>query len=185
MLRVIAFALATTVLAGCARSGARPNRADGGQSLPKPTRRPSPKPQYGTFGFDTAGMDRNVRAGRQFLPVRKRHLGEEHADPGRQAELRRVQFPRRFVAHPNAGTARASEGRSQFEDRHCLRDLSRHGSDRGQGSGADRALAEPGPRLEVESWVTRRWLRRPLAMASACPSPPLSARTARTPTFMR
>ncbi|MBW0006828.1 MAG: M13 family metallopeptidase [Sphingomonas sp.] len=64
MVRYIAAALATTFLAGCAT-----------QSPPSPpplvvsptvAEVAGPKPQYGTFGFDTAGMDRAVAAGDNF-----------------------------------------------------------------------------------------------------------------------
>ena len=46
----------------------------------------------------TAGMDTHRPAGRQLLPICQRHLGEEHADPGRQVELRHVHRARRSVA---------------------------------------------------------------------------------------
>ena len=57
MVRVIAFALATSAFAACAVQAV-------GQSSPasaSPT-----KPQYGTFGFDTAGMDKSVTPGNNF-----------------------------------------------------------------------------------------------------------------------
>jgi putative endopeptidase len=66
MTRLFAFALASTALAGCAT-----------QSPPAPPPplapdnivdqvSPAPKPQYGTFGFDEAGMDRSVAPGDDF-----------------------------------------------------------------------------------------------------------------------
>ena len=60
---------AATALATASR-----RRLRRGQATP---RRPPPPagPQYGTFGFDAAGMDRSVAPGRQFLPVRQRQLG--------------------------------------------------------------------------------------------------------------
>src|SRR5262249_35418401 len=53
MLRVLAFALVTTILAGTAIE-AVPSEAAG------------PRPQYGSFGFDVAGMDRSVAPGDNF-----------------------------------------------------------------------------------------------------------------------
>jgi putative endopeptidase len=69
MVRVIAFALATTALAACATQAppvaAADNRpaaqvADGVQAAT------TPKPQFGSFGFDVAGMDRSTSAGDNF-----------------------------------------------------------------------------------------------------------------------
>jgi putative endopeptidase len=63
MLRVIAFALATTVLAGCANQTLAPAVSPAAAEAETP---PPPKPQYGTFGFDTTGMDRNIQPGGNF-----------------------------------------------------------------------------------------------------------------------
>src|SRR3954471_16679092 len=65
MLRVIAFALATTVLAGCASQAPAPITPMGPVAA-QTDAPPTPKPQYGTFGFDTAGMDRTVSPGDNF-----------------------------------------------------------------------------------------------------------------------
>ena len=69
MVRVIAFVLASTVLAGCAAqppahlaSAAPPVAA-----APVAEAVAAPKPQYGAFGFDSAGMDRGVAAGDDFF----------------------------------------------------------------------------------------------------------------------
>jgi putative endopeptidase len=59
MHRLIAFALATTALAAVATE-TYPALAQA------PSVVPASKPQYGTFGFDTAGMDRSVAPGDDF-----------------------------------------------------------------------------------------------------------------------
>jgi putative endopeptidase len=65
MARVFAFALATTVLAGCATHAPPPpaavTPATADAEVPA-----APKPQYGTFGFDLAGMDRSIQPGDNF-----------------------------------------------------------------------------------------------------------------------
>ena len=67
MTRVIAFALATTALAGCATSARRRAGAAAGDGRGRcPRTPPAPKPQYGSFGFDAAGMDRERRSGDNF-----------------------------------------------------------------------------------------------------------------------
>ncbi len=69
MIRVFAFALATTALAGCATQQPSPPAA----AAPAPETAPpaeaapaAPKPEYGTFGFDTAGMDKSIAPGNDF-----------------------------------------------------------------------------------------------------------------------
>jgi len=59
MLRVIGFVLATTMLAGAA--------VNAQTAAPSTVAAPSERPQYGTFGFDTAGMDRSVPPGDDFF----------------------------------------------------------------------------------------------------------------------
>ncbi len=61
MVRVIAFALATSAFAACAVQA-----ASQANPVPVAAAQVSPKPQYGTFGFDTAGMDRSVVPGDNF-----------------------------------------------------------------------------------------------------------------------
>jgi len=57
MTRFVAFALASTALAGCATQAPPPaaiaETAAG--EAPAPVTAPAPKPEYGTFGFDYAG----------------------------------------------------------------------------------------------------------------------------------
>jgi putative endopeptidase len=65
MVRVIAFALATTVLAGCTTESSAPPVVNG-PALAAVETPPAPKPQYGTFGFDEAGMNRSVQPGDNF-----------------------------------------------------------------------------------------------------------------------
>jgi len=69
MNRVLAVVLTTTMLAGCATApppAPPPPPAVAEAVPPAPPAPPAPKPQYGTFGFDTAGMDSNVAPGDDF-----------------------------------------------------------------------------------------------------------------------
>jgi putative endopeptidase len=67
MKRLFAFALATTALAGCAtQAPPPPPPAPPAVAEAVPESAPAPKPQYGAFGFDTAGMDTNVLPGDDF-----------------------------------------------------------------------------------------------------------------------
>jgi putative endopeptidase len=69
MVRFVAFALASTALMGCATQApppAPPPPAAPVAAVAAPEALP-PKPEYGTFGFDTAGMDKGVAAGDDFF----------------------------------------------------------------------------------------------------------------------
>ena len=69
MLRLISFLAATTVLAGCASHAVAPAAvapAPAEAAMVEPVAPPAPKPQYGSFGFDTAGMDSSVAPGDDF-----------------------------------------------------------------------------------------------------------------------
>jgi putative endopeptidase len=68
MIRVIAFVLATSALAGCATQTAEaPPPPVQAQALPPAPEAPAaPKPRYGAFGFDSAGMDTSVAPGDNF-----------------------------------------------------------------------------------------------------------------------
>ncbi|MES2001780.1 MAG: M13-type metalloendopeptidase [Pseudomonadota bacterium] len=68
MTRFFVIALATTALAGCAtHRQAAPVAADPVMAMPVVPETPAaPKPQYGSFGFDNAGMDSNVVPGNDF-----------------------------------------------------------------------------------------------------------------------
>ena len=61
MIRAIGFVLASTMLAGAAVSAQAP-----APSAPVSAATEG-KPQYGTFGFDTAGMNKSVAAGDNFF----------------------------------------------------------------------------------------------------------------------
>jgi putative endopeptidase len=70
MVRMIAFVLATTVLGGCAaqQAGQPAPVAPAAAAEPAVAAAPAaPKPQYGTFGLDLAGMDQSVPAGEDFF----------------------------------------------------------------------------------------------------------------------
>jgi len=70
MVRVFAFALATTALVGCATQAPPPPpvvpAAEVAPPAPPPAP-PAPKPQYGAFGFDTAGMEASIAPGDDFF----------------------------------------------------------------------------------------------------------------------
>ena len=69
MVRFVAFALASTALVGCATQApppAPPPPAAPVAAVAAPEALP-PKPEYGTFGFDTAGMDKSVAPGDDFF----------------------------------------------------------------------------------------------------------------------
>ena len=69
MVRVFAFILATTALAGCAtdRASAPVDTGTPVAATPvAPEATPAPKPQYGLFGFDATGMNRSVAPGDNF-----------------------------------------------------------------------------------------------------------------------
>src|SRR3982750_342392 len=62
MLRIVAFSLATTALAGAATLALAPAPS----ATPAAAAQVATGPQYGTFGFDLAGMDRSVAPGDNF-----------------------------------------------------------------------------------------------------------------------
>ena len=67
--RVLTLALATTALVGCAAQPAPPPPAAAPvpvAAVAAPEAAPAPKPQYGAFGFDTAGMDTSIAPGDNF-----------------------------------------------------------------------------------------------------------------------
>src|SRR5438067_6020256 len=71
MVRLIAFLAATSTLAGCAAqtvapAAPAPAAAAAAAAPVAPEPPPAPKPQYGTFGFDAAGMDTSVAPGDNF-----------------------------------------------------------------------------------------------------------------------
>src|SRR4051794_10092145 len=68
MFRAVVFILATTALAGCAAQPAPPVAVAQPVAVPasEPAAEPAPRPQYGTFGFDAAGMDTTVAPGDNF-----------------------------------------------------------------------------------------------------------------------
>jgi len=69
MPRIIALLAATTALAGCAANTVQPvlvAPAAVEVAPVAPITPPAPKPEYGTFGFDVAGMDRSVAPGQDF-----------------------------------------------------------------------------------------------------------------------
>ena len=68
MTRFLAIALCSTALVGCATQpppSPPPPPAPVAEAMPEAV--PAPKPQFGTFGFDTAGMDKSVAAGDDFF----------------------------------------------------------------------------------------------------------------------
>jgi putative endopeptidase len=70
MIRVIAFSLASTALAACAaQTGQAPTAAAPVAPVvaEAPAAAATPKPQYGAYGFDSAGMDTSVAPGNDFF----------------------------------------------------------------------------------------------------------------------
>jgi putative endopeptidase len=68
MTRFLAIALCSTALVGCATQAPPPPPPPSAQvAEAAPEAAPVPKPRYGTFGFDTAGMDKSVAAGDDFF----------------------------------------------------------------------------------------------------------------------
>ena len=68
MLRVFALALVSTALVGCAtQAPPAPPPPPPAAAAVIPEATPAPKPQYGTFGFDTEGMDKAVAPGDDFF----------------------------------------------------------------------------------------------------------------------
>src|SRR3954447_26238624 len=69
-MRTLLVALAaSTILGGCATREAQiapPAVAASAAETTAPAPVPRPKPQYGTFGFDAAGMDRSIAPGDNF-----------------------------------------------------------------------------------------------------------------------
>jgi putative endopeptidase len=66
MIRFVAFALASTALAGCATQAPPPPPPPAPAAVAEAGPAPAPKPKYGTFGFDTAGMDKSIAPGNDF-----------------------------------------------------------------------------------------------------------------------
>ena len=67
MVRVLAFVLATTALAGCAaHQAAAPPPTVEPVAAPAPAVALAAKPQYGTVGFDVPGMEGSVVPGDNF-----------------------------------------------------------------------------------------------------------------------
>ena len=71
MVRFLAFALASTALAACATQAPPPTPPPPALATPAaavaPPEASAPKPEYGSFGFDTAGMDKSVAPGDDFF----------------------------------------------------------------------------------------------------------------------
>jgi putative endopeptidase len=67
MVRVVVLALVSTAMVACATQAPPPPPPVAVAEAPlAPEAPPAPKPQYGTFGFDAAGMDRSVAPGDNF-----------------------------------------------------------------------------------------------------------------------
>ena len=154
----------------------------------EPSPPPPPRPARNTARSASTrrAWTRRVAPGDDFYDLRQRHLGEDHADPRRQVELRHVQPARRPVrdAHPRHPRHRR-EG-PQLEDRPRLCDLSRHRRDR--GARASRRSSPGSTKIKAlndQGRLSRARSPRPTAPASAARSAPASARTTRRPTSMR
>jgi putative endopeptidase len=67
MLKLLTLALASTALVGCATQAPPPPPPATAAAAVVPEAALAPKPQYGTFGFDSAGMDKSVTPGDDFF----------------------------------------------------------------------------------------------------------------------
>ena len=65
MVRWMVFLAASTALAGC-NAVDPPEVAAPVAQVEAPTPAPAPKPTYGAFGFDEAGMDKSIAPGDDF-----------------------------------------------------------------------------------------------------------------------
>jgi putative endopeptidase len=66
MVRIAAILAATTALAGCAARDVPPPAVTPVAAEAVPPAAPAPRPQYGSYGFDAAGMDASVTPGDNF-----------------------------------------------------------------------------------------------------------------------
>jgi putative endopeptidase len=68
MRKLLILLAGSTILAGCATQAPPPPPppAEVAPAVPEAPAPAAPKPQYGTFGFDTAGMDRSIAPGDDF-----------------------------------------------------------------------------------------------------------------------
>ena len=180
MFRVLAFALVTTALVGCAsHAGTAARRRS--PALPwSPSPKPAPAPKAAVSapsGSTAAGMDTSVRARRRLLRIRERHLGQEHADSGRQVELWHVHRARGSSASSACATSsRTAKDDPEQQDRHRPTPaFIDEAAVEAKGLDPDRALARRDPRGQVEEPV---WLCALRGDAAA------SASTARSRRFV-
>ena len=151
-----------------------------------PQARPAPAhaPQYGTFGFDEAGMDRTVAPGDDFYDFANgAWLEGARAIPADKSSFGMFNMLADLSRDAHARDDRGRAGRTGLEDRHRLCRLSRHRRDRGEGPGADQAVARQDQGASTRRAMPR-WSPRPIATACRCRSAPASARTPRSPTPM-
>jgi hypothetical protein len=104
MYRLITLLAASTALAGCMTTPAADLAPPPPVAEPAAARRRRPAPLRSSApSASTRPAWTRRPAGRQFLRICQRHLGQEHADPGRQVQLRHVHQARRSVARAHRG----------------------------------------------------------------------------------
>ena len=172
-----ALLLSATILTGYLGYAAADARAQSPASAPKPT--------FGDFGVDEAGMDTSIAPGDDFygyvngiwakntpIPADKANFGAFDAlqDLSRERTHDILEAQR---ADPKSKIGAAYAG------------LSRYRRDRGEGSDADQTLARPDQRADEQGGLCRAHRRGRPPTASAPRSALASRRTPRTLNIMR
>ena len=181
MNRFLALALATTALSACATQQPPIVAEAAPAATPVAEAPPAPKPQYGTFGFDTAGMDTSILPGDDFYEyangtwAKNTPIPADKSNYGMFTMLDDLSRNRTRTLIEECG-----EG-SEQPHRRRLRQLHRPG--RGRGEGPDRRSS---PWLnQIRALDSRAGLAKLYADAaqlrSAPRSPASSARTTRRP----
>ncbi len=184
MLRGIVFVLATSALAGCAAQSMAPV-APSAPVVAAPVEAPAvPKPQYGTYGFDTAGMDRSVAPGDNFYQFANGTWAKNTAIPADKSnygmfsvleDLSRERTRQIIEEQAKDPNSRIGNAFASFMDRRQSTEKTWRHSIRGSVRSAPSS-----PRTSC-----RRSTRQPINSASASPMGCTSDRTARRPTNTR
>ena len=183
MMRVFAFALVTTVLVGCAtQQGSAPlTAAPAPGAAPAAAAPAAPKPEYGTFGFDTAGMDKSIAPGDDFYEFANGTWAKNTPIPADKSNYGMFNVLDDLSQRADAADHRRAGEGSEQQDRQRLRQLHGRGGDRGKGAHTVRAVAGAGSWPQVEGGPRSRSTRKRAGFGSALPSAALSVRTTRPP----
>ena len=149
MVRILTFALVTTALAGCALDRLRRrSRAAGCRGDRAPRRRRRPRPQIGTFGFDTRRHGHAASARRRFLRFANGTWAKNTPIPADKSNYGSFTVLQDLSQQRARDILDAAKDDPEQRDRHRLCELPRRGGGRGQGPGADRAVARRDPRAQ-------------------------------------